>query len=63
MRAQRIDVAIVFRDMLGAEDAARYMAQYDVPDGVAKRVLAGMEVTRMGDGMVVEYQPATPRMP
>lgn len=61
--AQRIDVAIVFRDMLGAEDAACYMAQYDVPDGVAKRVLAGMAVTRIDKGMVVEYQPAMPRTP
>lgn len=56
--AQRVDVAIVFRDMLGAEDAASYMTENKVPAQVAQRVLAGMAVTRINDGALVEYLPA-----
>lgn len=47
LMAQRVDVAIVFRDMLGAEDALSYMAGCSVPAGVVARVLAGLAVTRI----------------
>jgi hypothetical protein len=58
LMAQRVDVAIVFRDMLGPEDAACYMVENQVPAQVAQRVLAGMAVTRIDDGALVEYLPA-----
>lgn len=63
LMAQRVDVAIVFRDMLGPEDAAAYMAQNGIPDSVAQRVLAGMAVTRINDGPMVEYLPTAPAEP
>lgn len=45
--AQRVDVAIVFREMLGTHDAQLYMTECCIPDAVATRVLAGMAVTRI----------------
>ncbi len=45
--AQRVDVAIVFRDMLGTHDALLYMEECNIPEAVATRVLAGMAVTRI----------------
>lgn len=63
LMAQRVDVAIVFRDMLGPEDAAAYMARNGIPDSVARRVLAGMAVTRINDGPMVEYLPTGPAGP
>lgn len=45
--AQRVDVAIVFRDMLGDKDALSYMAGCGLPAGVVTRVLAGQAVTRI----------------
>ena len=46
LMAQRVEVAIVFRNMLGVEDAASYMADNDVPRQVAERVLATPLSTR-----------------
>ena len=45
--AQRVDVAIVFRDMLGTYDALLYMADCGIPESVAARILARMAVTRV----------------
>lgn len=53
--AQRVEVAIVFKEMLGAADAAAYMAENGIPHHVAERVLAGMTATRTTDGAMVEY--------
>jgi hypothetical protein len=36
------------------------MAQNGIPDSVAQRVLAGMAVTRINDGPMVEYLPTPP---
>lgn len=47
LMAQRVDVVIVFRDMLGDEDAVSYMAGCSVPAGVVTRVLTGLAVTRI----------------
>ncbi|KQQ40090.1 hypothetical protein ASF61_04635 [Duganella sp. Leaf126] len=47
MMAQQVDVAIVFRDMLGPEDATAYMARCGLPESVVQRVLLGMAVTRI----------------
>ena len=55
LMAQRIDVAIVFRDMLGAEEATNYMIENHVPRHVIERVLAGLAVTRIGGTDMVEY--------
>lgn len=60
LMAQRVDVAIVFRDMLGLEDAAAYMARYDMPAHVVQRVLSGLAVTRIDGGEMVEYVPTMP---
>ena len=60
LMAQRVDVAIVFRDMLGLEDAAAYMARYDFPEHVVQRVLSGLAVTRIDGGELVEYAPSMP---
>ena len=46
LMAQRVEVAIVFRNMLGVEDAASYMMANDVPRQVAERVLASPLSTR-----------------
>lgn len=46
LMAQRVEVAIVFRNMLGVEDAATYMAGNKVPRPVAERVLATPLSTR-----------------
>lgn len=53
--AQRVEVAIVFREMLGAADAAEYMAANGIAQHVADRVLAGMITTRTTEGVVVGY--------
>lgn len=46
LMAQRVEVAIVFRNMLGVEDAAMYMTANEVPGRVAERVLASPLSTR-----------------
>jgi len=62
LMAQRVDVAIVFRDMLGPDDAAAYMARYDMPEHVVQRVLSGLAVTRIDEGgALVEYAPTMPK--
>jgi hypothetical protein len=60
LMAQKVDVAIVFRDMLGPVDATHYMAKNGMPAHVIERVLAGMAVTRIDGGVVVEYLTAQP---
>jgi hypothetical protein len=55
LMAQRVEVAIVFREMLGAADAAEYMAANGIAQHVADRVLAGMITTRTTEGVVVGY--------
>ncbi|MES2347305.1 MAG: hypothetical protein V4641_07015 [Pseudomonadota bacterium] len=49
LTAQRIDVGLVFLEMLGATDAAEYLAQSRVPDRIAERVLVGAGRRRDGD--------------
>ena len=51
--AGRVDVAIVFRKMLGAEDAAAYMEANGIPLHVAERVLSGNAKTGTRDGVPV----------
>lgn len=55
LTAGRVEVAIVFKEMLGDDDAAAYMAQNGIPQHVADRVLAGMTTTRTSDGAIVGY--------
>ena len=40
LTAQRVEVGMIFLDMLGAADAADYMLANDVPSEVVARVLA-----------------------
>lgn len=56
LMAQRVDVAIVFRDMLGGEDASRYLLEHAVPQHIIDRVLMGLAVTRIDGGEMVEYR-------
>ena len=53
LMAGRVDVAIVFRKMLGAEDAAAYMEANGIPRHVAERVLSGNAKTGTRDGVPV----------
>lgn len=53
LTAQRVEVAIVFLKMLGAEDAARYMAENGIPAAVAARILDPQAVQRQGDYLEV----------
>ncbi|WP_141213286.1 hypothetical protein [Janthinobacterium sp. PC23-8] len=39
LMAQKIDVAIIFQEMLGTSTAARYLSQQQVPLRIALRVL------------------------
>lgn len=55
LMAQRVEVAIVFKEMLGAADSTAYMAENGIPQHVAERVLAGMTTTRTTDGAMVGY--------
>ncbi len=51
--AGRVEVAIIFKEMLGTDDAAVYLAEKGVPQGVAERVLAGKAKRRIGDDAIV----------
>ncbi|NRR33604.1 hypothetical protein HSX11_25845 [Oxalobacteraceae bacterium] len=48
-----MEVAIVFLAMLGAEDAARYMAENGIPADVAARILDPQAGQRQGDYLKV----------
>jgi DNA-binding LacI/PurR family transcriptional regulator len=56
LMAQRVDVAIVFRDMLGADDATRYLREHAIPQHIVDRVLTGLAVMRIDGGEMVEYR-------
>jgi hypothetical protein len=47
--AGRVEVAIIFKEMLCAGDAAAYLAERGVPKGVAERVLADKAIRRVSD--------------
>jgi hypothetical protein len=50
LTAQRVDVGLVFLEMLGTPDATAYLAQNEVPAEVSDRVLAeGCGRRRDGD--------------
>ncbi|MFS2003901.1 hypothetical protein ACEN9F_09775 [Duganella sp. CT11-25] len=50
LTAQRIDVSLVFLEMLGAADASEYLARCEVPAGISSRVLVdGRGRRRDGD--------------
>ena len=51
LTAGRVDVAIVFREMLGADDAAAYMEANGIPAHVAERVLRGKAKIGTRDGV------------
>jgi len=55
LMAQRVDVAIVFRDMLGGAEAERYLTENAVPGHIIERVLAGLAVVRVDGGTLVQY--------
>ena len=60
LMAQRVDVAIVFRDMLGAAEAERYLTENAVPRHIIERVLAGLAVARVDGGTLVHYRDMDP---
>jgi hypothetical protein len=47
--AGRVEVAIIFKEMLGVEDAAAYLVANGVPQHVAGRVLAEIASRRISD--------------
>jgi hypothetical protein len=51
--AGRVEVAIIFKEMLGLEDAAVYLAVNGVPPCVAERVLAATRTKRISDDAIV----------
>jgi hypothetical protein len=53
--AGRVEVAIIFKEMLGVEDAAVYLAANGVPGRVAERVLAEITSRRISDDAVVGH--------
>jgi hypothetical protein len=53
MTAGRVEVAIIFKEMLGGDDAAVYLAGNGVPQCVTERVLAGKARRRIGDDAIV----------
>ena len=53
--AQRVEVAIVFKEILGAEEAVLYMAKNGISQHVADLVLEGMTTMRASDGAIVGY--------
>jgi hypothetical protein len=55
LTARRVEVAIVFKEMLSVEDAAIYMAENGIPAHVAIRVLAGIIKTRVSDAAFEDY--------
>jgi hypothetical protein len=63
LAAGRVEVAIVFKEILGTEDAAAYMAQNGIPQHVADRVLACMTTTRSSAGAIVGYCQHDPEVP
>lgn len=46
LTAQRVEVALVFRLMLGSEEAEHYLRRAGVPECVIARVLAAPDVCR-----------------
>lgn len=46
MTAQKVNIGMIFRQMLGAHDAREYLAGENVPEPVIERVLAG-QATRL----------------
>lgn len=55
LTAQRVEVAIVFKEMLGVEDAIAYMDANGIPQHIAERVLAGVTTTRTSDATIVGH--------
>jgi hypothetical protein len=55
LMAGRVEVAIIFKEMLGVEDAAVYLAANGVPQRVAERVLAEIASRRISDDAVVGH--------
>jgi hypothetical protein len=53
--AGRVEVAIIFKEMLGGEDAAAYLAANGVPGRVAERVLAEIASRRISDDAVAGH--------
>ena len=52
--AGRVEVAVIFKEMLGVEDAAVYLAGNGVPQRVAERVLADIRTRRASDDAIVD---------
>lgn len=59
LTAQKVEVAIIFKEMMGAEDAANYMAENDIPAHVVDRVLASSR-TRLSDVAFAREEPVVP---
>jgi hypothetical protein len=51
--AGRVEVAIIFKEMLGRDDAAVYLSGNGVPQCVVDRVLAGKARRRISDDAIV----------
>jgi hypothetical protein len=53
--AARVEVAIIFKEMLCVEDATVYLVDNGVPRRVADRVLAEITTRRISDDVVVDH--------
>lgn len=49
LSAQKVNVAIIFNNMLGCEEAIQYMARNGIPDDVASRTLDHAQQRRKND--------------
>ncbi|RFP32405.1 hypothetical protein [Duganella sp. BJB476] len=49
LTAQKVEVGIVFQEMLGVEDAAEYFATYNLPSQIVERILGGIKRRRNVD--------------
>lgn len=52
LTAGKVEVAIVFMQMLGIEEAMLYMETHGIPQHVADRVLRSATTIRISDGMI-----------
>lgn len=59
LMSQHIEVALVYKDMLGLDEAMAYLGREDIPKDIAERVLL-TERRRQQPGQAVATRPAQP---
>jgi hypothetical protein len=57
--SQRVEVALVYKDMLGADEAKAYLEQENIPECIVERILAGNR--RRSDAAAAELPASAPR--